>query len=554
LKKQIEIPKKLTKEFILNNLMTKNKDRFNTNLFKHIEISKEYNWCNNVSEYLYCILLEYKSQPKCKKENCNNPVKYNPTQETKYNSYCCPSCSTSSIETQKKLRKTNKEKFGVEYASQSKEIKEKIKETNKERFGVECTLLNEKIKKKKEETNLVKYGEKEVFKSKEIQGKIRETNLKKYGVHTTLLSKEVKEKRRKSIKEKYGVEYNTQKDIKNIEISYKSVSKMEKKINEEFNNIFEEKNKKIISIENKKLEIDLYSKEKQIGIEYNGLMYHSFGYDNHSVFNNREIENDYFVSEYQNKDKHLLKTKLCEEKNIQLFHIFENEWLEEEKKKIWLSMLKNKINIETKRIYARKCTIEILNDKEKNITLTNKQIKENNKIVKDFENKNHLQGNRVSSIKIGLFYEIEGKKELISLMTFGISRYNKNYEYELIRFCTKIGYQVIGGASKLLKHFERQYKPKSLISYANRRWSNGNLYKKIGFKYVNETSPNFFYFDNSRELKSREMYQKHKQREMYNKGILKTFDENKTGQENMYLNGFRRIYDSGNLVFVKKYL
>ncbi|MBR4315953.1 MAG: hypothetical protein IKP65_03150, partial [Alphaproteobacteria bacterium] len=62
----------------------------------------------------------------------------------------------------------------------------------------------------------------------------------------------------------------------------------------------------------------------------------------------------------------------------------------------------------------------------------------------------------------------------------------KNYDYELIRFASKIGYQVIGGASKLLSYFRKQYKG-SIISYADRRYSNGKLYEAIGFKLIGKS-------------------------------------------------------------------
>ena len=34
---------------------------------------------------------------------------------------------------------------------------------------------------------------------------------------------------------------------------------------------------------------------------------------------------------------------------------------------------------------------------------------------------------------------------------------------------------------KLLKYFERNYKPKSIITYADRSYSQGNMYKQLGF-------------------------------------------------------------------------
>ena len=56
-------------------------------------------------------------------------------------------------------------------------------------------------------------------------------------------------------------------------------------------------------------------------------------------------------------------------------------------------------------------------------------------------------------------------------MTFGKTRFSKKYEWELLRFCSKLNYHVVGAAGKLLSYFEKTYQPKSLVSYADRRWS-----------------------------------------------------------------------------------
>jgi len=88
-------------------------------------------------------------------------------------------------------------------------------------------------------------------------------------------------------------------------------------------------------------------------------------------------------------------------------------------------------------------------------------------------------------------------------MTFGKSRFDKAYEWELLRFCNKIGYHIPGGASKLLKYFERTYRPQSLISYADRRWSQGKLYDALGFECLHESPPNYWYWKSSSDLESR---------------------------------------------------
>ena len=264
-------------------------------------------------------------------------------------------------------------------------------------------------------------------------------------------------------------------------------------------------------------ELDVYSVEHKFAVEYNGLVWHSFGKSSYSMFNNHTREDN---------NNHLHKTELCESNGLQLFHIFENEWLNDNKRAIWESVLKNKMGI-SNRIYARKCVIRELDSK----------------VTNEFLEDNHLQGKCVASIKLGLYH----KNTLVSVMTFGKSRYSKDYQYELIRFCSKLNTTVVGGASKLLKYFERNYSPSSIVSYANRRWSAGSLYETLGFEFLHNSAPNYFYFrgDDSSELHSRVKFQKHKL-----KGKLDVFDPNLTETQNMYNNGYRKIFDSGNKVYV----
>ena len=135
-------------------------------------------------------------------------------------------------------------------------------------------------------------------------------------------------------------------------------------------------------------------------------------------------------------------------------------------------------------------------------------------------------------------------------MTFGKPRFNKKYEWELLRFCSSK--PVIGAASKLLKYFERNYNPKSLISYANRCWSSklSNVYEKIGFKLVGESDPGYSWVKNKEMILSRYQCQKHKLKDLL--GEYK-FDPYASEELNMTKNGFKKVFDCGNLIFDKIY-
>ena len=120
------------------------------------------------------------------------------------------------------------------------------------------------------------------------------------------------------------------------------------------------------------------------------------------------------------------------------------------------------------RIFARKCII--------------KEISNNDAAT--FLNENHIQGSCVSKYRYGLYFN----DELISIMTFGKSRFSD--EFELLRFCNKLNINVVGGASRLFNHFLNNHDEiVEVISYADRCWSKGNLYEKLGFIKDGITKP-----------------------------------------------------------------
>jgi hypothetical protein len=205
------------------------------------------------------------------------------------------------------------------------------------------------------------------------------------------------------------------------------------------------------------------------------------------------------------------------------------------KKDIWKSILLNKCGISHKKD-ARK--LQVVN------------LSGNSSFIKEFLENNHLQGNSISSIKLGLQDPKTGI--VYSIMTFGKSRFNKNIEYELLRFCNLKFHNVRGAASKLLKAFEKMYKPKSIISYANRDWSMGNLYSKLGFEYSHTSEPNYIYTNERKEIISRQSTQKHKLKDFLESKNL-VFKEELSERDNMIGNGYRIYYDTGNLVYYKKY-
>ncbi len=170
-----------------------------------------------------------------------------------------------------------------------------------------------------------------------------------------------------------------------------------------------------------------------------------------------------------------------------------------------------------KPIYGRKCKVrEIERDDKK-------------KLLEEY----HLQGNDKSSIRLGLFFE----NQLVTTMTFGKSRFNKKYEYEMHRYCSNS--KVIGGASKLFKFFIQKYKPKSVVSYQDLAKFDGSMYEKLGFKLSNVSSPNYIWCNAKNDWKTRYQCQRHK-----------LGQELGTEVSIMKDRGYFRVYDCGNNVWV----
>ena len=461
----------------------------------------------------------------------------------------------STLLCKKCLRKyLTKQKYGVENISQLEEVKNKKKETTRKHLGVDYPQQNKGVREKTRLNNIKKYGVDNPAKLKENIEKGIQTKLDRYNklcfVESPFKDKKVREKAISSIKKTYFEK--TVKSLEDVVVPLFSLEEYirdsEKKLkwkcvkcNSEFESsiysnhfplckkcyppnyigssqqteitefIKEFYNGKIIENDRsilKSKEIDIFLPEKKIAIEFDGLYWH----------------NEEFVGEKY----HLEKTNECNEKNIRLIHIFEDEWIY--KKDIVKSRLKNLIVKNNTRIYARKCEI-------KNVSTTDKNI---------FLEKNHIQGKDNSSIRLGLYFN----NELVSIMTFSKPRValgaknNKN-SYELVRFCNKINHTVIGGASKLLKYFERNYSFEMIYSYSDKRWSNGNIYKILGFDYEKTSKPNYWYIKGIKRI----------HRFNFRKNVLKEkldlFDENLTEVQNMYLNKYKRIFDCGNDKWIK---
>ena len=290
---------------------------------------------------------------------------------------------------------------------------------------------------------------------------------------------------------------------------HEPVSRPEKEMAEFIKSIYEgeilENDRTVI----KPSELDVFLPAKKIAFELDGLPWHSEEMGTPPGY-------------------HLSKTEKCEAAEIQLVHVTEAEWIC--KQEITKSRIKALLGVYDEKIYARKCEVREITAAES----------------KNFQIKNHIQGYAPAKVNIGLF----NGGELVSLMTFGKCRFDRKHEWELTRFCSRLNVRVVGAAGKLLAYFEKKYSPVSIVSYADRRWSRGKLYNALGFKLDHASRPDYWYWNRKKGVympESRVKYQKHKL-----PGLLPDFNPELSESENMKRAGFMKIYDCGNLVFVKQ--
>ena len=257
-------------------------------------------------------------------------------------------------------------------------------------------------------------------------------------------------------------------------------------------------------------EIDFYFENKNLGIEVNGNWAHS------------TTSSGKYVP--LSKDYHRQKTRMCKDRNIRLIHLFEYEMSNAHSWHRLQRFLHDVICEPTRFAYARELKIKLVD----------------NDLERAFLDYNHLQGYVGSRVCLGLF----DNGELVMVMSFGKPRYNKNYEWELLRLCTRGDVAVIGGAEKLFKYFVNNYGPNLIVSYCDLSKFEGRVYTKLGMNLVRESDPNYKWVKFN-EVYSRYQTQKHKLPKL----LGNIFDPSLSEADNMIKAGFVKIYDCGNAVY-----
>lgn len=458
----------------------------------------------------------------------------------KYNDHCLD-CYNKHRPDRVKAKKTFMENYGTYSPLKSPEIRQKIKDTCIKKYGVTNIFDSNIIKNKIKDTCILKYGVSSYVESDEAKQKQKDL----YATVGEEYFNSIVEKRKASIKKQYGREHysivkysdqtidriNSKEWLTEMTINQKipiyilckqyledyDDSSLWIKLREfgiepqrDYKQSFAEIKltefiASLVSIKSNDrvviypFELDIYVPDKKIAIEYCGLYWHSDAHKN----------NNYHKNKYD----------MCKEKGIRLIQIFEDEWLENE------NMIKSKLlyilhKSASSNLYARKTQIVEVSNIQKKV----------------FFNMNHIQGDGPSSVQYGLVHEG------VLVACIGFIK-NQDGSFTLNRYATSTN--VTGGFTKLLAHFEKKHNTPRIITFADLRWSEGNLYYNTGFIMDKKLKPDYYWTN------AGVRYHKFNFRHSQMKKKLKKYDPSLSEYVNMKSNHYHRIFDAGKLRFIK---
>lgn len=465
--------------------------------------------------------------------------------------------------TNHKRAKTNLQKYGDEFASKTDMVKQKAAATCIERYGAISPTQNPLVFEKVKKTLQENYGVEYPHQNPELASKAEQTWLQTRGVSRPAQDPEVRTKMKNTMIEKYGIEHNMHDPItvqtvrqKNRLRQYGLVISARTCVDpcftlDEFiqgnsdtewswqckscKNIFDQSIKpgkeprcikcfplnetegesiirqwldanNLFYIKNdrnciKPFELDFFLPQLNLAIEFNGIWWHS-----EKILGNKKY--------------HFDKFSLAKTKNIKLIQIWEHDL--HAKKDIIFQRLKYACGLITRKIGARSTIVQPISVS----------------LARPFLNQHHLHGWHPSGKYWGCFY----KAELVAVMSIGKNRYSKKSHYELTRFATKSDVSIAGCLSKMLASSKLQLGDYSLITYADLCWGHGNVYEQSGFVFQGYSQPNYWYFKNISDIKSRIAFQKHK---------ISHHNAQLSESEIAESLGYNRFYDAGNSVWFK---
>lgn len=186
----------------------------------------------------------------------------------------------------------------------------------------------------------------------------------------------------------------------------------------------------------------------KFSVEYNGLYWHS------ELFNS-------------DLNYHENKTIQCNQSNVNLLHIYEDEW--KTKQIIVKSLIKNLLGLTEK--FNQKFEIVELSLEESKL----------------FFEDNHLDGNSESDITFGLSHN----NEIISAISLNSVEYSNRKYLKIERFTNKLNFDIPNSLNELTKYvleYSKMNNYNGLLAYVDNRICNNEIiYEKSNYKFLEKT-------------------------------------------------------------------
>lgn len=389
-------------------------------------------------------------------------------------------------EVKAKANETMFEKYGTIHALQNEDSHNKFKDTMNERYGVDYALQNEELRGRFSESMLDKYGAQHALQNEDSKLKMRETNIERFGTEYASQNPDIQEKMNSTFMDKYGTHPLKTYEIYLKTSKSKGVTPVTREIYEMFSNKeafsafldrtaieFGEKPalfqlekltgysttgiyKRVVEfdlldkirflsgesqyeyeimefLDNYEIknhhcytklgpELDVYIEKYDIGIEFNGLYWHS--------------------EQFKKPKDHYKKFKHYNELGTRLLNIYEDEWKDEDKQAILKSTILRMCDIEfTKNYFLKDLTLEIIEGPV------------NDNLI-HFYDENDLEGyDPNTDIHIVL---VNNEGVIIQAMSFTTNDKIMNL-YLIKRNCIRKYNDVIRGTNELLQSFIKTY-------------------------------------------------------------------------------------------------
>lgn len=241
-------------------------------------------------------------------------------------------------------------------------------------------------------------------------------------------------------------------------------------------------------------EVDIYIKEKNIGIEFNGTFYHS--------------------EQFRPDPKyHLNKLQYYKDHSIKIIQIWEHDWNKRQEQV--KNFLQSKLGKNSHRVGVRKCEVVVISARQ----------------AREFSNLYHIQGgSRATTYALGAFYD----GQLIAVCSFA-RHHRDSRKIVLNRLCSKTDWTCSGFLGKAVK-LAFKYFSCPIITWVDRCLSEGESYSSAGFKLDATLPPDYFYFNKTtKEVTKKQMFRK---------------IDSRTERQRAIDEGMLRVYDCGKIRFI----